>query len=62
MILHDLISFEMLRLIWWFLMGVMLIAFAMTDGFDMGVGALLPFAGKTDRERRVIINTVGPVW
>lgn len=62
MILHELISFEMLRLIWWFLIGFMLIAFAMTDGFDMGVGALLPFIGKTDRERRVIINTVGPVW
>ncbi len=62
MILHELMSFETLRLVWWFLIGVMLIAFAMTDGFDMGVGALLPFVGKTDRERRVVINTVGPVW
>lgn len=62
MILHDLLSFELLRVIWWALLGVLLIGFALTDGFDMGVGALLPFVGKTDTERRVVINTVGPVW
>lgn len=62
MILHELISYDVLRVIWWLLLGVLLIAFAMTDGFDMGVGALLPFVGKTDVERRVVINTVGPVW
>jgi cytochrome d ubiquinol oxidase subunit I len=44
------------------LLGVLLIGFALTDGFDMGVGALLPFVGKTDTERRMVINTVGPVW
>jgi cytochrome d ubiquinol oxidase subunit II len=48
--------------IWWALLGVLLIGFALTDGFDMGVGALLPFVAKTDVERRVAINTVGPVW
>ena len=47
-------------MIWWALLGVLLIGFALTDGFDMGVGALLPFVGKTDVERRVVINTVGP--
>jgi cytochrome d ubiquinol oxidase subunit II len=62
MILHELISFELLRVIWWLLLGVLLIGFALTDGFDMGVGALLPFVAKTDTERRVAINTVGPVW
>lgn len=62
MILHELISFELLRLIWWGLLGVLLIGFALTDGFDMGTGALLPFVAKTDTERRVVINTVGPVW
>ena len=62
MILHELISYELLRVIWWGLLGVLLIGFALTDGFDMGVGALLPFVGKTDIERRVAINTVGPVW
>jgi len=62
MILHELMSYELLRVIWWGLLGVLLIGFALTDGFDMGVGALLPFVGKNDVERRVAINTVGPVW
>lgn len=62
MILHDLMSFELLRVIWWLLLGVLLIGFALTDGFDLGVGALLPFVAKTDTERRVVINTIGPVW
>ncbi|MTI17110.1 cytochrome d ubiquinol oxidase subunit II [Rhodobacteraceae bacterium RKSG542] len=62
MVLYELISYDVLRLIWWLLLGVLLIGFAMTDGFDMGVGALLPFVAKTDLERRVVINTVGPVW
>ncbi|ANP37622.1 MULTISPECIES: cytochrome d ubiquinol oxidase subunit II [Rhodobacterales] len=62
MILHELIDFDTLRIIWWALLGVLLIGFALTDGFDMGVGALLPFVAKTDVERRVVINTVGPVW
>jgi cytochrome bd ubiquinol oxidase subunit II len=55
-------DYTTLRLIWWVLLGVLLIGFAATDGFDMGVGALLPFVAKNDVERRVAINTVGPVW
>ena len=62
MILFELIDFDLLRVIWWVLLGVLLIGFALTDGFDMGVGALLPFVARTDIERRVAINTVGPVW
>jgi cytochrome d ubiquinol oxidase subunit II len=62
MILHELIDYQTLRMIWWLLVGVILIAFAVTDGFDLGVGMLLPFVGKTDTERRVAINTIGPVW
>jgi len=62
MILYELIPFDVLRVIWWLLLGVLLIGFALTDGFDMGVGALLPFVARTDIERRVAINTVGPVW
>ncbi|WP_282602582.1 cytochrome d ubiquinol oxidase subunit II [Paracoccus sp. PARArs4] len=62
MILHELISYDVLRVTWWLLLGVLLIGFALTDGFDMGVGALLPFVGRTDTERRIAINTVGPVW
>ena len=60
--IHTLFDYATLRLIWWVLLGVLLIGFAVTDGFDMGVGALLPFVAKTDTERRVAINTVGPVW
>lgn len=62
MMIDFLFSYETLRIIWWGLLGVLLIAFAVTDGFDMGVGALLPFVAKTDLERRVAINTIGPVW
>lgn len=62
MILHTLISYEVLRLIWWLLLGVLLVGFAVMDGFDLGAGMLLPFAGRNDLERRVIINSVGPVW
>ncbi|OAN82424.1 cytochrome d ubiquinol oxidase subunit II [Jannaschia sp. EhC01] len=62
MILTELIDYDILRIIWWALLGVLLIGFALTDGFDMGVGALLPFVAKADVERRVAINTVGPVW
>ncbi|WNO53606.1 cytochrome d ubiquinol oxidase subunit II [Stakelama saccharophila] len=55
-------DYEILRLIWWVLLGVLLIGFALTDGFDLGVTALLPFAARTDAERRMVINSVGPAW
>lgn len=51
-----------LKVIWWVLIGVLLIGFAIMDGHDMGVGTLLPFVGKTDVERRVVINTIAPHW
>jgi cytochrome d ubiquinol oxidase subunit II len=56
------IDYEILKMIWWLFVGVLLIGFAITDGMDMGVGNLLPFVGKSDDERRVMINTVGPHW
>jgi len=56
------LSYELLRLIWWALLGVLLIGFAATDGFDLGVAGLLPLVARTDTERRVAINTVGPTW
>ncbi len=62
MILHTLIDYEILRVIWWLLLGVLLIGFAVMDGFDLGVATLLPFVGREDTERRVVINTIGPVW
>lgn len=56
------LDYETLRLIWWLLLGVLLIGFAIMGGRDLGVGALLPFAAKTDDERRVLLNLVGPTW
>lgn len=56
------LDYETLKVIWWLLVGVLLIGFAIMDGHDMGVGTLLPFVGRDDVERRVIINTVGPHW
>lgn len=56
------LDYEVLKFIWWLFVGVLLIGFAITDGMDMGVGNLLPFLGKDDDERRVMINTVGPHW
>ncbi len=55
-------NYETLKLIWWLFVGVLLVGFAITDGFDLGIGALLPFLGKTDDERRVIINSIGATW
>ena len=55
-------EYEILRLIWWALLGILLIGFAVMDGFDLGVAMLLPFVTKSDSERRIVLNTVGPVW
>ncbi len=55
-------DYETLKLVWWVLIGVLLIGFAVTDGMDMGVGNLLLFIGRNDDDRRVMINTVGPHW
>lgn len=56
------LDYNTLKLIWWLFVGVLLIGFALTDGFDLGIGALLPFVGRSDTERRVIINAIGPTW
>jgi cytochrome d ubiquinol oxidase subunit II len=55
-------EYEIFRLLWWVLLGVLLIGLAVMDGFDLGTGILLPFIGRNDAERRVVINTIGPVW
>ncbi|MFC0309235.1 cytochrome d ubiquinol oxidase subunit II [Gallibacterium trehalosifermentans] len=56
------IDYEFLRFVWWILLGVLLIGFAVTDGFDMGVLTLLPFAGKREVEKRIMINSIAPHW
>ncbi|MEN9946256.1 MAG: cytochrome d ubiquinol oxidase subunit [Pseudomonadota bacterium] len=55
-------EYAILRVIWWVLVGVLLIGLMVMDGHDMGVGTLSPFVGKTDAERRVAINSVAPHW
>ncbi len=56
------LDYEILRVIWWLLLGVLLVGFAVTDGFDLGVGMLLHRVAKTNDERRVAINTIAPTW
>jgi len=56
------LDYETLRVIWWVLLGVLLIGFAVMDGFDLGVAMWLPWLAKTDMDRRVLINCVGPTW
>lgn len=57
-----LFDYETLKIMWWLIVGVLLIGFAIMDGHDMGVCTLLPFIGKNDEERRLVINTIGPHW
>jgi len=56
------IDYEALRFIWWLLIGVLLIGFAVTDGFDMGVGMLSRIIGRTDVDRRIMVNSIAPHW
>jgi cytochrome d ubiquinol oxidase subunit II len=56
------IDYGVLRLIWWLLLGALLIGFAVTDGFDLGLGASFRFLGRTDAERRALLESVEPVW
>ena len=51
-----------LKIIWWLFVGVLLIGFALLDGFDLGIGTLLPFVARNDNQRRVVINAIGPTW
>lgn len=56
------LDYMTLKLIWWLLVGVLLIGFAIMDGHDMGVGTLLPVLARDDTDRRVMINTIAPHW
>ena len=58
----EILDYATLKVIWWLLIGVLLVGFAIMDGHDMGIGSLLPFVGRTDEERRVIINSIGAHW
>jgi cytochrome bd ubiquinol oxidase subunit II len=51
-----------LNTLWFVLVGILFVGFFILEGFDYGVGILLPFLGHNDDERRRIVNTIGPVW
>ena len=51
-----------LKLIWWLFVCVLIVGFALLGGFDLGVGTLLPFLARTDEQRRVLLNAIGPTW
>jgi cytochrome d ubiquinol oxidase subunit II len=55
-------DYDTLRIIWWLILGVLLIGFAIMDGFDLGVGAIFRFIGRTDEERRALLASIEPVW
>lgn len=55
-------DYELLKIIWWVLIGVLLIGFSIADGYDMGVGSLLNVITRDDSERRVMINSIAPHW
>lgn len=57
-----LFDYATLKVIWWLFVGVLLVGFALLGGFDLGVGALLRFVGRSDIERRVMLNAIGPTW
>ncbi|HYB58554.1 MAG TPA: cytochrome d ubiquinol oxidase subunit II [Alphaproteobacteria bacterium] len=56
------LGYGLLRFIWWALLGIVLIGFAVMDGFDLGIAMLQPFVARGDAERRVLLNVIGPVW
>ena len=56
------LDYGTLRVIWWALLGVLLVGFAVMDGFDLGVAMLHPFVPRNENQRRVLLNTIGPVW
>ena len=62
MVLSELLDYSTLRLIWWVLLGLLLIGFAAMDGFDLGIETMLPFVARTDLERRMVLETIEPVW
>lgn len=55
-------SSELLCIIWFIILNVLLIGYAILDGFDLGVGILHPFVAQTDQERRLVMNSIGPLW
>jgi cytochrome d ubiquinol oxidase subunit II len=60
--MHVPIDYPTLRVIWWVLLGLLLIGFAVMDGFDLGINMMLQVVAPKEDERRIVLNTIGPVW
>tara|TARA_R110002049_G_scaffold2750_2_gene21696 strand:- start:567523 stop:568572 length:1050 start_codon:yes stop_codon:yes gene_type:complete len=60
--LDEMFSYDTLTFIWFVLLGVLISGYAILDGFDLGVGILHPFVAKTDHQRRLVMNSIGPLW
>lgn len=56
------LDIEILRIIWWLLLGILFMGFAIMDGFDLGAAALLPLVARNETDRRIVLNTIGPFW
>lgn len=56
------LDYETLRTLWWLILGVLLIGFAIMDGFDLGVATIFRFFGRSDEERRALLESIEPVW
>lgn len=56
------LDYETLRTLWWLILGVLLIGFAIMDGFDLGVATIFRFIGRSDEERRALLESIEPVW
>lgn len=59
---YILLDYSTLRVVWWALLGFLLVGFAVMDGFDLGIASALHLVARTDAERRVVINVMAPVW
>jgi cytochrome bd ubiquinol oxidase subunit II len=60
--MSTLLDYEVLRVLWWSILGVLLVGFAIADGFDLGLAATFTLLGRTDAERRALLASIEPVW
>src|SRR4030042_3768133 len=55
-------NIQNLQTLWFILIIILFLGYSLLDGFDLGIGALLPFIGKKKEEKDILINSIGPVW
>lgn len=55
-------TLALLQIAWFFLIGILMVGYSILDGFDLGVGILFPFIAREEREREILLHTIGPVW